>query len=209
VKDAEALQEYFDEMIERVLEGLVAKRPDSPYQAGARGFEWVKLKRSYQSKLRDTVDVVLVGYLRGRGKRAALGIGSLLGAVYDPARDRFRTVAKIGSGLSDSAWREIARPAERGSRPSQTAAGRFSADTRRVGGTAFGRRSAGRRDHAIAVPHLWEEGRGARLCPPLSPHAQRARGQVADGRDDGTRDPSDVQAAAPTHHAMTPRQKFP
>jgi DNA ligase-1 len=89
------------------LEGVVAKRPDSPYQAGARGFDWVKLKRSYQSRLRDTVDVVLVGYLRGRGKRASLGIGSLLGAVYDPSHDRFRTVAKIGSGLSDAAWKQL------------------------------------------------------------------------------------------------------
>jgi DNA ligase-1 len=105
--DAEALQDYFDGMIARGLEGIVAKRLDSPYQAGARGFDWVKLKRSYQSKLRDTVDVVLVGYLRGRGKRASLGIGSLLGAVYDPAHDRFRTVAKIGSGLSDAAWKAL------------------------------------------------------------------------------------------------------
>jgi DNA ligase-1 len=101
------LQTYFDEMIERGLEGIVAKRLDAPYQAGARGYAWVKLKRAYQSALRDTVDVVLVGYLRGRGKRAALGIGSLLGAVYDPEHDRFRTVAKIGSGLSDSAWTSL------------------------------------------------------------------------------------------------------
>ncbi len=49
----------------------------------------------------------VVGYFRGRGKRAALGIGSLLAAVRDPAHDRFRTVAKIGSGLSESAWRDL------------------------------------------------------------------------------------------------------
>jgi DNA ligase-1 len=101
------LQAYFDEMIERGLEGIVAKRPDAPYQAGVRGYQWVKLKRAYQSTLRDSVDLVLVGYLRGRGRRAALGIGSLLGAVYDPQHDRFRTVAKIGSGLSDEAWRAL------------------------------------------------------------------------------------------------------
>jgi DNA ligase-1 len=50
-----------------------------------------------------------VGYLRGRGRRASLGIGSLLGAVYDPRGDRFRTVAKIGSGLSDQAWKALRR----------------------------------------------------------------------------------------------------
>lgn len=105
--DAKELQGYFEDMIARGLEGVVAKRLDAPYQAGARGFDWVKLKRSYQSKLRDTVDVVLVGYFRGRGKRASLGIGSLVGAVYDSAHDRFRTVAKIGSGLSDAQWKEL------------------------------------------------------------------------------------------------------
>lgn len=104
---ASELQGFFDAMLHRGLEGIVAKRCDAPYQAGARGYDWVKLKRAYQSKLRDTVDVVLVGYLRGRGKRAALGIGSVLAAVYDPEHDRFRTVAKIGSGLSDQAWRSL------------------------------------------------------------------------------------------------------
>jgi DNA ligase-1 len=101
------LQAYFDEMISRGLEGVLVKRLDAPYRAGARGYDWVKLKRSSQSKLRDTVDVAIVGYRRGRGKRAALGIGSLVAAVYDPPRDRFRTVAKIGSGLSDAAWTDL------------------------------------------------------------------------------------------------------
>jgi DNA ligase-1 len=105
--DAADLDRYFNAMIRRGLEGVVAKKPDAPYRAGARGYDWVKLKRSYQSQLRDTVDLVIVGYLRGRGKRTALGIGSLLGAVYDPARDRFRTVAKVGAGLSESAWRDL------------------------------------------------------------------------------------------------------
>jgi DNA ligase-1 len=103
------LERYFRTMLRRGLEGIVAKRPDAPYRAGARGYDWVKLKRAYQSKLRDTVDVVIVGYLAGRGKRAALGIGSLLGAIYDPEHDRFRTVAKIGSGPSEAEWRALRR----------------------------------------------------------------------------------------------------
>lgn len=107
--DAAELEGFFDEMLHRGLEGVVAKRLDAPYRAGARNYDWVKLKRAYASKLRDTVDVVLIGYLRGRGKRAALGIGSLLGAAYDPERDRFCSVAKIGSGLSDAAWKELRR----------------------------------------------------------------------------------------------------
>jgi DNA ligase-1 len=121
VRRPQELQSYFDEMIERGLEGIVAKRTDAPYQAGVRGYQWVKLKRTYQSKLRDTVDLVLVGYLRGRGRRAALGIGSLLGAVYDSGQDRFRTVAKIGSGLSDAAWTELRRRLDRDATPARPA----------------------------------------------------------------------------------------
>jgi len=113
------LQRYFDLTVRRGLEGVVAKRPDAPYRAGARGYDWVKLKRSYQSKLRDTVDVVLIGYLAGRGKRAALGVGSLLGAVYDPRRDRYRTVAKIGSGLSEREWLALRRRMDRLAAPSR------------------------------------------------------------------------------------------
>lgn len=101
------LKSYFELMIRRGLEGIVAKRPAAPYRAGARGYDWVKLKAAYQSHLRDTVDLVLLGYLRGRGKRAALGIGSLLAGVYDPEHDRFRTVAKIGSGLSEKDWKSL------------------------------------------------------------------------------------------------------
>lgn len=110
---ADELQRYFDRMVSRGLEGVIAKRPDAPYRAGARGFDWVKLKRSYQSRLRDTVDLVLIGYLKGRGKRAALGVGSLLAAVYDPRHDRYRTVAKIGSGPSEAEWKALRRHLDR------------------------------------------------------------------------------------------------
>ena len=104
---ASRVQAGFEEMVQRGLEGIVAKRVDAPYHAGARGFDWVKLKRAYQSKLRDTVDLVLLGYQQGRGQRAKLGIGSLLAGVYDPAKDRFRTVARIGSGLTEAGWKQL------------------------------------------------------------------------------------------------------
>ena len=50
------------------------------------------------------MDVVIVGYLRGRGMRAGLKIGALLGAVYNTRKDSFQTIAKIGSGLSEQNW---------------------------------------------------------------------------------------------------------
>ena len=104
VETPEQLQGFFDREVEVGHEGVVAKRLDAGYEPGARNFNWIKLKRAYQGELNDTVDVCLVGYLRGRGYRARFGIGSLLGAVYDERADTFRSVGKIGSGLSDENW---------------------------------------------------------------------------------------------------------
>jgi DNA ligase 1 len=112
VDDAEKLDELFEDALERGLEGLVVKRVDSPYQAGARNFNWVKLKRHSRGALDDTIDCVLLGYFVGRGKRVGLGVGALLVGVYDKEADVFKTVTKIGTGLSDEQWREVATRAE-------------------------------------------------------------------------------------------------
>jgi len=107
MSDASTLTLLFDEAISKGLEGLVVKKLESRYEAGARNFNWVKLKRHSAGALNDTIDCVLLGYLFGRGKRAAFGAGSLLVGVYDPERDLFVTVTKIGTGLSDEQWRSI------------------------------------------------------------------------------------------------------
>lgn len=101
------LEKFFEDNVQRGTEGIIAKRLDSPYQAGARNFNWIKLKRSYKGELKDTIDVVIVGYFKGRGMRAQFGIGALLGAVYDEKSDSFKTICKIGSGLSEEKWQEI------------------------------------------------------------------------------------------------------
>src|SRR3989454_7498 len=79
--NAARLRVIFESAVARGLEGIVAKRPDSPYAAGARNFNWIKLKRSYKGELSDTVDLCLVGYFRGGGKRARFGIGAVLAAA--------------------------------------------------------------------------------------------------------------------------------
>jgi DNA ligase-1 len=104
---AEVLTKELLDNISRGLEGVVAKRLDSPYQAGARNFNWVKLKRNTSGQLTDTIDVVLLGYYRGKGKRAEFGAGALLAGVYDSDKDEFVTISKLGTGLSDQGWREI------------------------------------------------------------------------------------------------------
>ncbi len=104
---AEVLTRELLDNISRGLEGVVAKRLDSPYQAGARNFNWVKLKRNTSGQLNDTIDVVLLGYYRGKGKRAEFGTGALLAGVYDSDKDEFVTISKLGTGLSDQGWRDI------------------------------------------------------------------------------------------------------
>jgi DNA ligase 1 len=104
---AEVLTRELLDNISRGLEGVVAKRLDSPYQAGARNFNWVKLKRNTSGQLNDTIDVVLLGSYQGKGKRAEFGAGALLAGVYDSDKDEFVTISKLGTGLSDQGWREI------------------------------------------------------------------------------------------------------
>jgi DNA ligase-1 len=100
--NAEQLEKFFLEAIQDGCEGLVCKSigKDSVYQAGARGWLWIKYKRDYKSEMTDTVDLVVVGAFHGRGKRAGT-YGALLLAVYDPDRDMFETVTKCGTGFTD------------------------------------------------------------------------------------------------------------
>lgn len=110
---ADELTKTLLDNISKGLEGVVVKRMDSPYQAGARNFNWVKLKRTTSGQLNDTVDLVLLGYYYGRGKRTEFGLGALLAGVYDAEHDRFETITKIGTGLSDEGWREIHKRADK------------------------------------------------------------------------------------------------
>ncbi|MEM2144163.1 MAG: ATP-dependent DNA ligase [Candidatus Jordarchaeaceae archaeon] len=105
-KNPEELKRFFDNNIERGLEGIVAKDLNAPYTAGARKFAWIKLKRSYKGELADTVDVTIIGYLAGRGARAKM-VGALLGAVYDEETETFKTVAKIGSGMTEEQMKTL------------------------------------------------------------------------------------------------------
>jgi DNA ligase-1 len=103
VTSAAGLDEAFEQAVTDGCEGLVCKSvsPAAGYQAGARGWLWIKLKRDYRTELADTVDLVVVGALDGRGRRRGM-YGALLLAAYDPAADTFRTVCKCGTGFSDA-----------------------------------------------------------------------------------------------------------
>jgi DNA ligase 1 len=107
ISDAKTLNILLEDSISKGLEGVVIKKTESPYEAGGRNFNWVKLKRAQSGELNDTIDCVILGYVFGKGKRTAFGAGALLVGVYDDKKDEFVTVSKIGTGLSDEEWREI------------------------------------------------------------------------------------------------------
>jgi DNA ligase 1 len=103
VGEEQAVERVFEQAVAEGCEGLICKSldPAASYQAGARGWQWIKLKRDYRSELTDTLDLVVVGGLAGRGRRAGM-YGALLLAVYDQAADRFQTICKCGTGFSDA-----------------------------------------------------------------------------------------------------------
>ena len=100
--DPNEIEKFFHEAIEEGCEGLVVKAlgKEAIYRAGARGWLWIKLKRSYKSEMMDTVDLVVVGAFHGRGKRSGT-YGALLMAAYDKRKDVFQSVCKVGSGFTD------------------------------------------------------------------------------------------------------------
>lgn len=100
--DANRLDAYMDQAVSDGCEGLMVKSvgSDSDYKAGARGWTWIKYKRSYKAEIADTFDLVPIGAFHGRGKRAG-SYGALLTAAYDPKQDQFETICKLGSGFTD------------------------------------------------------------------------------------------------------------
>jgi DNA ligase-1 len=102
-ENPEQLELFFEKTVESGSEGIMCKsvKEDSVYQAGSRGWNWIKFKRDYRSEMTDTVDLVVVGAFHGRGKRAGT-YGAFLLAAYDPDEDVFETVTKVGTGFTDA-----------------------------------------------------------------------------------------------------------
>ncbi len=105
--DPVELQLFHERQLELGLEGVVIKQVDSPYQSGRKGWYWVKLKElaGTQGKLSDTLDCVVLGYYPGQGKRTDFGVGAFLVGVRDG--EEIKTIAKIGTGLTDDQFREL------------------------------------------------------------------------------------------------------
>ena len=102
IRNTEELLDFFNAARKEGNEGIIAKsiKEDSIYQAGKRGFIWIKLKGLEGGKLKDSVDVVLVGAFYGKGRRTGV-YGAYIGAVYDPVNGNFVAFTRFFSGLTD------------------------------------------------------------------------------------------------------------
>lgn len=94
--------QYHAQQLGAGLEGVVSKQLDSPYRGGRKGWHWVKTKEEEgtSGKLSDTLDLVVMGYFKGTGRRTEFEIGALLCGVVDDT-GQIKTISKVGSGLSE------------------------------------------------------------------------------------------------------------
>jgi len=84
---------YYQLVLEKGLEGVIAKRKDSPYEEGLRTGSWLKIK-----KLK-TCDCVIFGYTKGEEAREKT-LGALILGLYDKS-DKPIYVGKVGTGFTE------------------------------------------------------------------------------------------------------------
>lgn len=101
VSRIEEMENYTEKALKNGCEGIMIKNPSSQYRAGAREWAWMKLKKEYSGEVTDSVDLVVVGALHGKGRRVGK-YGALLLATYDAKRDVFCTICKVGTGFTDN-----------------------------------------------------------------------------------------------------------
>lgn len=107
VSDTDEIKEYFRKYVENGLEGIIIKQFEGGYKPGIRNFEWLKIKRSIEKELVDTVDMAVVGYYYGSGRRAGLGLGAILCAIRNEKEESIDVICKVGTGLDDKMLRDI------------------------------------------------------------------------------------------------------
>jgi DNA ligase 1 len=98
VKDVEA---YFERVTSMGAEGIMLKNPGSSYQAGNRGWSWIKFKADYQAGSVDSFDLVVVGAYWGQGRRSGW-YGALLLAALNEKTGDFEAVTRLATGFDDA-----------------------------------------------------------------------------------------------------------
>lgn len=112
-KDAhefEEIEEFLAESVKNCCEGLMVKTLEgdkATYEPDKRSFNWLKLKKDYlDSAMGDSLDLVVVGAIRGTGKRVS-HYGSFLLACYDPDMENLQVCGKVGTGFTDEVFMEL------------------------------------------------------------------------------------------------------
>ena len=105
--DPSKVKQLHEKYLTEGFEGAVVKVWDGKYLPGRQGWNWVKIKEVEGSsgKLSDTMDLVILGYYFGRGKRTGFGIGAFLVGLMK--NDSWVSLAKIGTGLTDDEFRSL------------------------------------------------------------------------------------------------------
>jgi DNA ligase D-like protein (predicted ligase)/DNA ligase D-like protein (predicted 3'-phosphoesterase) len=89
---------YYEEAVKRGVEGIVAKKKDSPYEPGVRSSNWLKIKEIL------TCDCVVFGYTKGQGARERT-FGALILGLYEKGSPVF--VGKVGTGFSETTMKTL------------------------------------------------------------------------------------------------------
>jgi len=107
VDEPSEVMKFHRQYLAEGYEGAVMKVWNGKYLPGRQGWNWVKIKEveGTSGKLSDTLDLVVLGYYYGRGKRAGFGIGAFL--VGLKKEDSWVSLAKIGTGLTDDEFRSL------------------------------------------------------------------------------------------------------
>jgi DNA ligase 1 len=101
MSDVKELEEYFQDVTTMGAEGIMIKNPESPYQAGSRGYSWIKFKADYNAALADTFDLVAIGAYWGQGRRGGW-YGALLLASVNEETGRYESLCRLATGFDDA-----------------------------------------------------------------------------------------------------------
>lgn len=91
-------REFFEAVRKQGLEGVMAKRLSSIYQAGKRSHDWLKIKAL------KSLDVVIGGFTKGRGWREPY-FGALLVGIYHQGKLRY--LGRVGTGLDEEGYAKL------------------------------------------------------------------------------------------------------